>query len=149
MCVSYAMHSMGAGMKFCWLTEVRYLGLGWEEDALSRYITKISWNLGAQYTVVTSLWLCDIFCSSYFLSWVLYKYFLSSFVKSILPIRLPLLCRVLYIYWSPLRRSWQGCLPGECWRCTWWIPPLRATGIISDSLSILGLWGEMLSETPL
>ena len=55
LCDWYAMHDPGAGTKRCWVPEVMYLGSGSEEKALSRCITKMFRNLGAQYIVVTFL----------------------------------------------------------------------------------------------
>ena len=55
LCAWYAMYAPGAGTKRCWVPEVRYLGSGSEDKALSRCITKMFRNLGAQYTVGTFL----------------------------------------------------------------------------------------------
>ena len=50
LCAWYSMHAPEAGMKRCWVPEVRYLGSESEEKALSRCIPKMFWNMGAQYT---------------------------------------------------------------------------------------------------
>ena len=55
LCAWYAMHAPGAGTKRCWVPEVRYLGSGSEDKALSRCITKMFRNLGVHYKVGTSL----------------------------------------------------------------------------------------------
>ena len=50
LCAWCDMHAPGAGVKHCWVPNVRYLGSGSEDKALSRCISKMFWNMGAQYT---------------------------------------------------------------------------------------------------
>ena len=55
LCGWYAIHAPGAGTKRCCAPDMRYLSLGYEEKAPSRWIARMLLNLRAQYTVGTFL----------------------------------------------------------------------------------------------